>query len=197
MSFELQYNKLIKHAEKFIDKGSNITAVDVVNDAYLHFYNKPFELPKIEAWIYNQIRIDHSKGNNLFISDISKKDIIIEHDRVCKKCKENLPIAAFYYYWNSRLYKKEISTNCKSCLLKYQSSRREKYNEWRRKKYNSDNEYRLKTLTYNSKYCKKKEINKKEFVKKVEQVKQTKQDYKFDINQLIKIHSQIFVKLST
>lgn len=186
MSFEQHYTSLINYASSLIEKGNSVSASDVVADAFIYFSDKQFDILRVKKWIYWQIKIDQSKQKDLYLSVVGKNDEIQEHDRVCKKCNDIKPIAAYTRTWVERLRKYQILDTCKECYNKaHRKEKKPKPVKVKKKKV-------ILTIEQRKERAK---ISRRKYLEK-QKLKPKDKTPLFSINQLIKIHQSAFNKAS-
>lgn len=127
------YNKLISFTKTFVQKKPHIDAGDIVNEVLLEMIsnNEIFILEQAIERV-KKCKLIYEKTVEGMGNDFSKHDT----DRVCKDCKEVLPVGAFYI--RRQKTKLAISSYCKNCdrirCLRYnrQDEVKERRNAWAR-----------------------------------------------------------------
>lgn len=115
MTFELDYNKLLHYAKACIKGAYSLTEYDLVNDAFVYFYDKEYSFAEAKK-IISKLSSGDDGHNLTSLERVGKKDLSKDHEKYCKKCNDSKPVSAFY--WNFDLSKKVYthSTFCKECL---------------------------------------------------------------------------------
>ena len=154
MSFEKDYIKIIAFAKKRISENNlTLDPGDLVNDAYLALFDKPYSLGLYLKEIKN---LSYNKPSTIQLGVKAEKQVI-RGEQCCRKCKEVKSVCEFYIKKNVWEY---VSGTCKTCHLKicadWRNRNKEKCREYKKgayEKYSSkQRDYRIKN---------RQEINKK------------------------------------
>jgi hypothetical protein len=108
-----EYNKLISFASVYFRSKPHLSPEDIVNDVLLELLeaDKPFMFSEIEKKIKSHKSARETSVNNMG-KDFSRSDT----ERVCKDCKELLPVGLFYIYKQET--KLALSSYCRKCADK-------------------------------------------------------------------------------
>lgn len=123
MTFEQDYNKLLSYAKACLKNNYSLTEYDLVNDAFLHFHDKPYNFAAAKTYI-GQLSSNDVSNTLTVLENIGHKSNIKEHDKFCKACNESKPVAAFYYNYNNDRHAWRYSTYCKKCTIEKRDSKR-------------------------------------------------------------------------
>lgn len=114
MNFETDYIKILKFAKNKAF-GLQIEAEDLVNEAYLNLYDKPYSLQAYYNEISNQFLIEkHNTANDISYGDKGSTGAEFSGEYVCVCCKET-KVASEFRVALRPFGKKELRTQCKEC----------------------------------------------------------------------------------
>jgi hypothetical protein len=138
--FEQYYDELVNYAGAIV-RNNNLMCEpqDLVNDAYIKFYEsgEEFSKEKIKKYISNSFHAekDHDRITNIFSNNVTKKLTTSREEKCCIKCHEVKPANAF------RLQvfaggKYILGNICKKCQImkhaKWFAENKEKWNAYMR-----------------------------------------------------------------
>jgi hypothetical protein len=124
MSFEASYSKILYYAKNAVqDRRLTIEAEDLVNEAYLLLYDKPFDIKAYFKEIKNLSHVEKAK-EKAFIQyeDAYTKVLPEETSKYCPSCKETIPI----YGFNKKQSREFVysSNHCKACIASQARAKR-------------------------------------------------------------------------
>lgn len=152
MSFEKDYNKLVKYAKEVIGRErSALQPDDLINEAYLIFHSKGKEyvFSEFTKAMRNYLLDEKRLNINVSVEDFKRQKSYNEQDIVCKKCKgEPQPASCFQLRTkgNGYIYRENTCNTCRNKRVKEWISKNKGNHLAAVKKWNAANPIKVKQM---------------------------------------------------